>query len=223
MATQTAHSNYGIVATIYDLLGHAYSGGQIRATKYSQIADILPGQRVLYAGVGGGEDAVRAAQKGAKVTVVELSPQMVEQAKVTFAKAGVLQDIEVIQDDIMKFEPEGGYDIVVANFFLNVFSCDFMPKVLQHLASLTKANGRVMISDFRPLSGNVIMKALNFVYYGIVALFFNLVSNNPLHPIYDYREVLPEAGLTLTKSQNFPLFGFGPAWYQTIYAKKNPS
>ena len=95
--SNTNSNNYGVVAKIYDALGHIYSGGQIRASKAAQLDVIEPGQRVLYAGAGGGEDAVMAAKQGAIVTVVELSPEMVEQCRRRFEKAGVDGQIELVE------------------------------------------------------------------------------------------------------------------------------
>src|SRR5262245_46786191 len=71
MATATTN-NYDRVASLYDILSHVYSGGQIRACKAAQLTHIKPTDRVLYAGVGGGEDALEAARLGASVTVVDL-------------------------------------------------------------------------------------------------------------------------------------------------------
>ena len=218
--SQTNANNYGVVAKIYDVLGHIYSGGQIRASKQAQLDVIKPGQRVLYAGAGGGEDAVMAAKQGAVVTVVELSPEMIEQCQRRFRKEGVESQIELVEADIMTFKREHAYDVVVANFFLNVFSISVMPGVMDHLVSLLKPSGYFLISDFRPLEGGILGRTLHFLYYGAVALFFRVVSNNPFHPIYDYRGLLPEAGLKLQETRDFELFGIGPAWYRGLFTKK---
>ena len=59
-------TNYSSVARLYDALGYLYSGGQISAAKAAQIRYISAGDRVLYAGVGGGEDALLAARARAQ-------------------------------------------------------------------------------------------------------------------------------------------------------------
>ena len=43
----SANTDYSSVANLYDSLGHLYSGGQIAATKASQINHISTGDRVL--------------------------------------------------------------------------------------------------------------------------------------------------------------------------------
>ena len=144
----SANTDYSSVANLYDSLGHLYSGGQIAATKASQINHISTGDRVLYAGVGGGEDARLAAKAGAKVTVVDLSQAMLDRAIVGFERAGVLDDIEVICGDIMEHARHGHYDVVIANFFLNVFDTELMPQVMKHLALQLRDGGTFMIADF---------------------------------------------------------------------------
>ena len=81
-------NNYDRFAYVYDWLANAYSCGQIRVCKAAQIRNIAPGARVLYAGVGGGEDAVMAAQKGAHVTIIDLSPRMIAKATKRITAAG---------------------------------------------------------------------------------------------------------------------------------------
>ena len=61
---------YGEVASFYEELADLYSRGRIAASKRSQLVHLAPGDRVLYVGVGRGEDALEAARKGVRVTAV---------------------------------------------------------------------------------------------------------------------------------------------------------
>jgi ubiquinone/menaquinone biosynthesis C-methylase UbiE len=65
-----AHS-YDGVAAIYDELAGLYSFGRIEASKQIEIASLAPQERVLFAGVGRGSEAVEAARRGAHVTAVD--------------------------------------------------------------------------------------------------------------------------------------------------------
>ena len=56
---------YGLVSGFYDELAAFYSRGRIGATKQSQLQYLKPADRVLYPGVGRGEDAIQAARGGA--------------------------------------------------------------------------------------------------------------------------------------------------------------
>jgi len=211
----TANTNYSLLANVYDLLGHFYSGGQIHACKKSQMEFIYPGAKVLYAGAGGGQDALMASQKGADVTVVELSENMLIKAKNSFSKANSLDRIECIQGDIAQHNREETYDVVVANFFLNVFDETMMQTVLEHLSNQLRPGGRLLIADFKPLSLNPLAKLFQQVYFGTANLTFRILANNPIHPIYNYPRYFSKVGLALAAYTDFRLFGWGPAWYRT--------
>jgi ubiquinone/menaquinone biosynthesis C-methylase UbiE len=61
-----------------------YSGGQIYAAKASQLVPMRSGDRVLYAGVGPGEDAALAERLGAKVTCIDVAPKMLQKVESRF-------------------------------------------------------------------------------------------------------------------------------------------
>src|SRR5476651_1185697 len=84
-----ASLNYNRVAPVYEALGYIYSGRQIYDAKASQISEIEPQDRVLYAGVGPGEDALLAARHGAQVTGVDVSTAMLCQAEARMTRAGL--------------------------------------------------------------------------------------------------------------------------------------
>lgn len=215
MAT-TRQNNYDRIARCYDALAHLYSLGRIRACKQSQVATIVPGDRVLYTGAGGGEDAVLAARKGARVTVLDLSPRMVALAGARFRKAGLEGAAEVLCGDVLAHRREGQYDVVVSNFFLNVFAEPVMGEVLRHLVRQLRPGGRLLIADFAPCGRNRVVNLLRRAYFGLAVLAFRLVAGNALHPLYDYRRLLPGAGLRLEATRGFGLLGLGPAFYWTL-------
>lgn len=129
---QDRGKSYGRLARIYDAVAHLYSGGRIRALKASQIGELQSGQRILYAGVGTGEDAVLAANRQVTLTLLDASPLMLERAARKFQAAGGRDAIEIICADVLKHERPAHYDIVVANFFLNIFAEPAMEAVLAH-------------------------------------------------------------------------------------------
>src|SRR5579859_3240602 len=103
-----AKLNYNRIARVYESLGYIYSGMQIYNAKASQTAHILPGDRVLYAGVGPGEDAALAAGLGAQVTCIDLSPSMLRQAEHHIAAAGL--EAEFICGDVLEHPRFDHYD-----------------------------------------------------------------------------------------------------------------
>ena len=216
----TRRNNYDFIARCYGPLAQLYSLGQIRACKRSQLRELGPGQRVLYTGVGGGEDAVLAAALGAQVTVIDLSAGMLAQATRRFRAAGLERAIEVIHGDLLEHAREGHYDVVVSNFFLNVFAPEPMAAVLSHLVRLLRPGGKLLIADFAPAAGHGLARAAQRAYFALAVLSFRLLANNALHPLYDYASLFQGAGLRLEASRGFGLLGLGPAFYATLTATR---
>jgi ubiquinone/menaquinone biosynthesis C-methylase UbiE len=210
--------NYNRVARIYESLGYLYSGRQIYDAKASQISEIKPGDRVLYVGVGPGEDAVLAAQHGARVTCVDISAGMLRQAERHMAAAG--QTAEFLQVDVLDHARREYYDVVIVNFFLNVFSEDAMQRMLCHLTTLARFGGKVLISDFMPPQGNVFSRAAQAAYWGVTNLFYYLLRLSAWHPVYDYPDYFDEAGLTLLDIRRFRPVKSGPIGFWSVTATR---
>ena len=214
----TSKNSYGSVAWFYERLSSVYSAGQIRAAKLSQVEELHPGDKVLYVGMGCGEDAIVAARRGADLTCIDLAPQMINRTRQRFEKANITA--EFICCDVMTHDRIGHYDKVVANFFLNVFPEPVMRNVLAHLVTLLKPGGKLLIADFAPVKGNPILRSLHSAYYWTAIIFYWSLHLEPLHPIYDYSIYLPELGLEQKPTKNFRLLKFGLSPFHSITAVK---
>ena len=209
-------ASYNGIAWIYESLGELYSGGQIFAAKNSQLAQMRPGDAVLYAGVGPGEDAVLAGQLGAKVTCIDVAPKMLQKVESRFRTAGI--QARMICSDVLDHRLIEHYDLVVVNFFLNVFAEDAMSGMLTHLASLVKPGGKLLIADFIAPSGNRMARAGQALYWGITNLFYYLMRLCAWHPVYDYPRYFTAAGLEFQEIKQFRVGRFGPQGFCAITA-----
>jgi demethylmenaquinone methyltransferase/2-methoxy-6-polyprenyl-1,4-benzoquinol methylase len=200
------------VGPIYDWLSAFYSGKSIHHCKIAMLDRLQPGDKVLFAGVGHGRDAVYAARRGAEVTVVDLSETMLRKFQANLAKDGVEVHIRQLHSDIMKVDEAERYDMVVANFFLNVFHEDMMVRVLRHLIRLGKPGARVVVGDFSFPTGNVLTRAVKTLYwYGAVG-FFWLFAGNAFHNIYNYPERMKELGLRIDEQKHYKLMLLDCYW-----------
>ena len=217
---QHTGESYDRLTWLYDAVAQLYSGGQIQALKSFQIGELQPGDRVLYAGVGGGEDAVLAATRHVALTVLDASPVMLERAALKFQAAGVEDAIEVICSDVLKHERPAYYDIIVANFFLNIFSKSNMQVVLAHLATMLKPGGKILIGDFSYPRGWFTTRTLQRTYYYLSMFTFWLFGGTPLHPIYDYPQFFAAVDLRTLSVKHFRVNALFPASFATITALK---
>jgi demethylphylloquinol methyltransferase len=214
-------TSYNGLAWIYESLGQLYSGGQIYAAKASQVAQMGPGDAVLYAGVGPGEDAILAGQCGAQVTCIDVAPKMLQKVAFRFRAAEIQP--EMICGNVLDHKLTGRYDVVVANFFLNVFAEDRMAFILKHLASLVKPGGKLLIADFTAPSGNRLASASQAFYWGVTNFFYYLLRLCAWHPVYDYPRYFSSVGLEFQKIDRFPVSRFGPQGFCAITAVRCPT
>lgn len=213
-----ASGNFDRVAWIYDTLAHCYSLGQIAAAKQSQIDEMRPGERVLYLGAGGGEDALAAARAGADVACIDISAGMLDQARRKFERAGVCG--EFLHADAREHRPAVGYDVVAANFFLNSFPPEGMVEMLHVAAGLVRPGGKLLIADVATPEGPWIYRAIQETHNAVGIGFFWLLGLVPLHPIYDYRRHFAAAELKHRRTRRFRLWPQGPVAYHAMVAER---
>jgi ubiquinone/menaquinone biosynthesis C-methylase UbiE len=214
----TARYSYNFSAWFYQPMATMYSAGQIPASKACQIQYMQPGNKVLYAGVGPGEDSVLAAEHGVELTCVDLSQAMLKRAERKVSVSGMQG--EFILGDIMQHDRKEYYDVICANYFLNVFSEPLMRKVLAHLVTLLKPGGKLFIADFSVPRGFILFRVMHIAYYRLANIFYWALSGNDLHPIYDYPDHLRENGIRHFDTRTFRLLRYGPAWFHCVMGEK---
>lgn len=212
------NDRYKIVGPLYDFLAMIFSFGQIDKCKTAMNEHIKEDDRVLFAGVGQGIDALDAARRGAEVTVVDLSESMLKIFTRRIKSRDFKHPIIQVHQDILKFDEYEQYDVVYANFFLNVFDQNMMIQVLEQLKKLVKKGGFVVIGDFSLPSGNIVSRLFQNIYWYIADIIFAIMAKNALHPVYDYQSILQQLGFTITNLK-YLRFLFDDRYY-SIRAQK---
>ncbi|QSP95097.1 methyltransferase domain-containing protein [Marinobacter salinisoli] len=200
---------YWLMGPVYDALSWVFAGNSIYQCKCSMLNEpwLKPGDRVLFAGVGHGKEAIYAAERGAKVTVVDLSEAMLSKFRDAVAKTGKDLDVRIIHADIFKVEEFGEYDMVTGNFFFNLFPREMIPEVLDHLKKLARKDGYIVISDFAYPQGNPLAKLFKNAYWYTAILIFWATTGAAIHPVYDYRHYMVQAGLKMRDLKHTPFLG----------------
>jgi SAM-dependent methyltransferase len=110
-------------------------------------AHVAPGDEVLDVACGTGNAALRAAQAGAVVTGVDLTPELFAAGRELAAEAGV--EIDWVQGDAEELPfRDGSFDVV-----LSTFGCMFAPRhrVAAHeIARVLRPGGRLAIASWTP-------------------------------------------------------------------------
>ena len=213
--------SYEAVAAIYDELAALYSLGRIERSKQSRMDLLVPGERVLFAGVGRGSDAISAARLGARVTAVDLSPRMLGRLADGLAREGL--EAELIEADIATYRTAEPYDTVVAHYFLNLFTSDEAAEAFAVLYDLVRPGGRMIFADFAAGEGGRLGRWLTAAYYRPANWIAWAVGFCALHPIPDYRELVEAAGGRVTSVIRYPLVrGFANPAYHSTVAERGP-
>jgi len=105
------------------------------------LAGIGPDQHVLEIGTGWGGLAVRAAQRGARVTTLTISAEQAALAQQRLAAAGVADRVQVLLRDYR--EARGSYDAVVSVEMIEAVGMSYWPTYFAALDRLLRPGGRI--------------------------------------------------------------------------------
>lgn len=210
--------SYQAVAGVYDAVASCWSRGRIDRAKRWQSEAISSGRDWLFAGVGTGLEALLAARGGARVTALDLAPAMLAATRRRLAAEGL--DAELICGDLFEHECADGYDVVVANFVLNVMGPDTMRRALHRLAELTRPAGTLSIADFAPARGGWLVRAIALANWAPVLLGGRLLGLASPHPLHDYEPALSALDLATEQRCGFALWRGGPELYEVLIARR---
>jgi cyclopropane-fatty-acyl-phospholipid synthase len=105
------------------------------------LAGVRAGQHVLEIGTGWGGLAIRAAQRGARVTTLTISAEQARLAIERIAAAGVGDRVQVLLRDYR--EAQGSYDAVVSVEMVEAVGVAYWPVYFAALDRLLRPGGRV--------------------------------------------------------------------------------
>ena len=210
--------SYDRASSFYEKMAAVYSFGKIRESKTHGVGQMNVGDKVIFLGVGSGEDAIMAAQKGVMVTCVDISQGMLNVLERKLTARGL--NANLICQDARTLDCFEQFDACAANYFLNVFVEKDMKQLMQHAASLVRSGGKFLIADVSIPQGNIFYKTFNYCYLKWAMVSTWMLGLVPLHENYDYVKFFEQASLELDSVTAYRFFGKGPIMFQSIVATK---
>ncbi len=178
-------NDFNLVAPVYDTLSKLVFGKKLDQAQKTFIPIIKPNSRVLI--VGGGTGNILKwlpTNFNLAVDYVELSEKMLDKAKMQASNGNT---IEFYASDVL--EVKGVYDVVIANFFLDCFSHERLPEVIQKLKGRLDKGGRLIVTDFYP-SENGYQRLLLKIMHS----FFRLTSRLEASALSDIHGTIKQSG-----------------------------
>ena len=168
-------ANYDKIAPIYDTLSKLVFNksqllGQIALLKY-----LNANQHILICGGGSGkilDEISIKIPRGLQILYLDSSQKMIEIAKTRNRGSNI---IEFICQDILDFETDKRFDVIITSFFFDNFPENKANYVFGKLDSLLVNNGLWFQNDFTLSSNTEIW--WKSIMLRIMYLFFNLTSN----------------------------------------------
>lgn len=205
---------YRLVGPVYDAAAALASGTAIHRCRLAALDHIRAGDRVLFVGPGHGSDVAAAITAGARVTVVERSATMLRRLRRTLARhasppAGADVDGPVIiHGDAFGYDGTD-HDVVVANFFLNVFGVTDEDRMVRHLVARLKPGGILVVGDFAFVGDDDRRwwRALSTVHWYLATVVFALLTGNAVRPMTDHRGRAASIGLRVLSTRSFSAWG----------------
>jgi cyclopropane-fatty-acyl-phospholipid synthase len=105
------------------------------------MAGVKAGTSVLEIGTGWGALAIRAAERGARVTTVTISAEQRELASRRIAAAGLSAQVEVLLRDYR--DVQGSYDAVVSVEMIEAVGAEYWPTYFATISRVLRPGGRV--------------------------------------------------------------------------------
>ena len=168
-------ANYDKIAPIYDMLSKLVFNRSQLLGQIEQLKNLSDNQHILICGGGSGkildEISIRMP-RGIQILYLDSSQKMIEIAETRNRGSNI---IEFVCQDILDFETDKSFDIIITSFFFDNFPENKAICVFTKLDNLLVNNGLWFQNDFTLSSNKGIW--WKSIMLKIMYLFFNLTSN----------------------------------------------
>ena len=200
-------NDFDLVAPIYDALAAFVFAGAIRRAQLSLIPRLSDAQNALIIGGGTGWFLLELLQGvGVKhVLYVEKSQKMLDYSRqlITKRAPASLSRVEFrlgTEESITK--EDGPFELVVTNFFLDLFTEENSRGVAESLHKHLAPSGRWLFVDFQTPKG-VLANSSARALFKVMFTFFNVVARMESKRPPDYERIFGKLGMRVLEERSF--------------------
>ncbi len=190
-------NDFNRIAGIYDSIGQIVFGNTLRQSQSTYLDTIKTGDSVLIVGGGSGQllTELENLQIPIKIEYLEKSQKMINLSKLRGPFKYL--SINFIHADLLESQLNK-YNVIITNFFLDVFEEHNLQIVIAKLSGSLKVKGLWLVTDFVS-AGKPVQNLLISAMYR----FFKIVVNLEGNKLLDFEKYLQEAGFAKRKSRKF--------------------
>ncbi|MFB0559238.1 MAG: corrinoid protein-associated methyltransferase CpaM [Dehalococcoidales bacterium] len=182
--------------------------GRLRRLKQDIVNEfIAKGDKVLEIGCGTGSLAILCTARGAEVTGIDLSPNMLDIAHRKIKRAGLTEKIKLIRMSAMDMDTafdDNSFNVITSTLVFSEMSMEEIRYVLNQCHRVLKANGSLLIAD-EIMPQNPLGKFLVFLFrlpFTIIAYIFTQTTTRAVSSL---DADLRQAGFKIVKTRSYLL------------------
>ncbi|HEY0742890.1 MAG TPA: class I SAM-dependent methyltransferase [Chryseosolibacter sp.] len=188
-------NRFNWIARSYDRLVNIVFGQTLNNAQMHFMNEIGPTDSVLIIGGGTGKflrDLLKMKSE-IRIVYVEASSEMINLAKQQIGNASNMSFIHGTEENI----PAQLFDVVITNFFLDLFTDDKLGKVIKTVSAHLRVGGKWFVSDFEKTG-----KLSHRILLSLMYLFFHVTGSIDAKRLTDWRPLFESENLILEKQQS---------------------
>jgi ubiquinone/menaquinone biosynthesis C-methylase UbiE len=172
--------------------------GQIERLRKKITANYVhPGQRVLDLGCGTGALTGMMAAKGAYVSAVDASPQMLAEAEKVAEQQGLIYRVEFFHLDAAMieeaFDPQS-FDLIICSMLFGDLTPEMQQYLMHTFPNLLKPNGKVIVIEESPPKNWAARVVYRVVRLAVMVLTWLLTRQIFSQPLVDFQAMFASSG-----------------------------
>jgi len=189
------------IAPFYRLMEFLSAGGKLQRCRVAFLDAIPVPQAILLAGEGHGRFLPECMRKfpNAQITVMDASERMLAISRRQVTGGNVCYELV----DLLEWQPShAAFDLIVTNFFLDCFTKDELPRVIEKLVCSGTSDASWLIADFQ-LAPAGLAKWRSRMILRLLYAFFRVVSGLRASELISPGALLEEQGFQRVAHQTF--------------------
>jgi ubiquinone/menaquinone biosynthesis C-methylase UbiE len=186
----------------YDKGINLLSFGKLGKAYDRLLASIKEGQNVLDIGCGTGALTLKAASRGARVTGLDINPQMLDIARKHAEALQLTQNIQLLEAGVAEMESieSESLDVVMSGLCFSELSEDEQNYALKQVNRILKPGGLLLLAD-ETIARNFFLKLLSFSVRLTVKTITYILTQTSTHAVRNLPEKVQHAGFKIESTR----------------------